>query len=99
MRRPPNRACGPSTAVLRTARSGQPRPGQGPCALTQSNAMAAKEHSRPTTKDAPRSALPKDSSRPEMMRRQKQMTAEQRLTLFERLARFATWARSARRVR
>jgi hypothetical protein len=44
-------------------------------------------------------ALPKDSSRLEMMRRQKQMTAEQRLALFERLARFATWARSAERVR
>jgi hypothetical protein len=58
-----------------------------------------KEPTVPAVNEASRPALPKDSSRFEMMRRQKRMTAEQRLALFERLARFATWARSARRVR
>ena len=53
----------------------------------------------PAGQEEARQALPKDSSRLEMMRRQKQMTADQRLALFERLARFAIWARSARRVR
>jgi hypothetical protein len=59
----------------------------------------AKEPAMPTAQEEARYALPKDSSRLEMMRRQNQMSAEQRLALFERLARFATWARSARRVR
>jgi hypothetical protein len=59
----------------------------------------AKEPTMRAVNEAPRPALPKDSSRLEMMRRQKGMSAEQRLALFERLARFATWARSARRVR
>ena len=66
--------------------------------LAQSNPM---RNDRPTAtgEDAPRLALPKDSSRVEMMRRQKRMSAEERLALFEQLARFGDWARSARRVR
>ena len=51
------------------------------------------------TEDAPREALPKDSSRIEMMRRHKHMSVEERLQLFERLSRRVTWARAAKRVR
>ncbi len=51
------------------------------------------------SQEAPRQALPKDSSRSEMMRRVKRMTVEERIELFERLSRDAAWARSATRVR
>jgi hypothetical protein len=58
-----------------------------------------KERSVSKTEETPRAALPKDSSRIEMMRRHKHMSVEERLELFERLSRRVTWARSAKRVR